>query len=68
MKLISKRREVRWALVLAALVFCMYMPFGATAYADDAPGASELYSHVLGDAVSYGIVTETFTLKGDAET
>lgn len=68
MKLISKRREVRCALVLAALVFCMYMPFGATAYADDAPGASELYSHVLGDAVSYGIVTETFKLNGDAET
>lgn len=67
MKLISKRREVRCALVLAALVFCMYMPFGATAYADDAPGASELYSHVLGDAVSYGIVTGTFKLNGDAQ-
>ncbi|OLR56161.1 hypothetical protein BHK98_08835 [Hornefia porci] len=68
MKFISKRREVRCALALVALVFCMYMPFGVVAYADDAPGASELYSHVLGDAVSYGIVTETLKLNGDAQT
>ena len=68
MKMIWKKQKALPALFFLILVFCLYMPFENGARAASTTDAKSMYSYVLGDAVNYGIVTETFTLNGDAET
>lgn len=68
MKMIWKKQKALPALFFLILVFCLYMPFENGARAASTTDAKSMYSYVLGDAVNYGIVAETFTLNGDAET